>query len=65
MQKPISWSKCGQVCFIDGKAWAITPKLQRICLGNEEDIKQKLREGSTALEIVAERLSKPLRRVTG
>ena len=64
MQKPISWSKCGQVCYIDGKAWGVTEKLQRICLGDEQDIKKQLAEGNTALAIVAQRLSEALQGTT-
>jgi hypothetical protein len=32
------WSECGQVFFLDGWGWGLTEKLQRICLGREEDI---------------------------
>lgn len=36
------WSDCGQVYFLDGWAWGLTEKCQRICLGREHDIKEFL-----------------------
>lgn len=64
-QKPISWSACGQVCYIDGKAYGLTDKLRRICLGEELEVKKKLAQGKTALELVAETVSDALQRTTG
>ena len=34
------WSECGQICFVDGKGYGLTPELRSICLGEEEDIKK-------------------------
>jgi hypothetical protein len=36
------WSECEQVYFLDGWAWGLTEKCQRICLGKEPDIKEFL-----------------------
>jgi hypothetical protein len=36
------WSDCRQIYFLDGWAWALTEKCQRICLGKEPDIKEFL-----------------------
>ena len=35
------WSTDGQVFYVDGWAWGLTPSLKTICLGKEEDIIKK------------------------
>lgn len=39
------WSEDGQIQFIDGIAYGITPELQTIPLGNEEDVLHFLKTG--------------------
>ena len=34
------WSECGQICFVDGKGYGLTPELRPICLGEEVDIRK-------------------------
>ncbi len=36
------WSECGQICFVDGKGYGLTPEPRSICLRKEEDIKKFL-----------------------
>jgi len=38
------WSPGGQIFFCNSKAWGIAPNLQSICLGNEADILEALKE---------------------
>ncbi len=39
------WSECGQICFVDGKGYGLTPELKSICLGDEQDILNALSSG--------------------
>ena len=39
------WSDCGQVFFLDGFGWGLTPELERIPLGREEDIAKFFQTG--------------------
>ena len=41
------WSLGNQIFLLNGKAWGIAPNLQSICLGNEADILQALKENKT------------------
>ncbi len=34
------WSECGQICFVDGWGYGLTPELRSVCLGKEDDIKK-------------------------
>jgi len=43
--KPIRWSKCGQIQFIDGYAWGITKSLKTIPLGIEEQVEDFIKTG--------------------
>jgi len=39
------WSDDGQICFVDGKGYGLTPELKSICLGDEQDILNVLNSG--------------------
>ncbi len=39
-QPPITWSECGQFCFIDGQAWGVNKNLRTVWVGTERDIKK-------------------------
>ena len=39
------WSDCGQVFFLDGWAWGLNDKYQRIRLGSEAEILQFFKDG--------------------
>ena len=39
------WSDDGQICFVDGKGYGLTPELKSICLGDEQDILNALNGG--------------------
>jgi len=38
MEDRVSWSKGGQILFLDKKAWGIAPSLRTVCLGEEDKI---------------------------
>jgi hypothetical protein len=42
MQTGVVWSDCGQVCFFDGIAWALTKDLRPVALGIEDKVKETL-----------------------
>ena len=44
---PITWSKDGQFCFIDGQAWGVNKKLKTVWVGTEKDIKKGKRNERT------------------
>ena len=43
-EPPIYYSEGGQVCFVDGCAWGLTPTLQTVYLGTEKDVLATLSE---------------------
>jgi len=52
------WSDDGQVCFVDGKGYGLTPELRPVCLGEERDILNTLNGGK-----IKEDLTLPQRQV--
>ena len=38
MEDKVSWSKGGQILFLDKKAWGISPSLRTVCLGEQDKI---------------------------
>lgn len=45
-EKKDYWSNCGQVFFTGGKGYGLTPSLETICLGEQQDIEAYLAGGT-------------------
>ncbi len=49
------WSDDGQICFVDGKGYSLTPELRSICLGDEQDILNALNGGEIKEDLTLQR----------
>ena len=38
----VQWSDCGQVCFVNNTAWALTQNLRPVALGTENKVRETL-----------------------
>lgn len=55
-QKSMGWSNCGQIQFIDGKAWVLSDNLKTIILGDEDKIRDCLSTKETPQDLDAQQL---------
>jgi len=46
------WSRGGQIFFLDGFAWGLTRRLERVRIGTTEEIEKALLEGQHNKEFV-------------
>jgi hypothetical protein len=51
-QKKSYWSECGQIFFIDGYGYGLTPDLHTLSLGKQPDIEEYLSTGEFKVDLL-------------